>query len=87
MPSSTRTIEPELVSIKELCILCGNRSRKWVYDQMRRDPSFPRPLKLSTFSNAWRLNEVRAYFDALPRHELTGLSGPERRALAASGAA
>jgi predicted DNA-binding transcriptional regulator AlpA len=75
------------MSIKQLCMMCGNRSRHWVYAQMRRDPGFPRPVQVSKCSIAWRVREVRQYLDALPRHELSGLSGPELRAQMSKGGA
>lgn len=75
----TENIEMEVTSLKGVCAFFGGKSTQWVYDQMRRDSAFPRPLKLSRFSNVWRLSELRAYIDALPRVELSGLSGPQRR--------
>lgn len=88
MTTETKTFEPELMNIKQLGVVCGNRSRHWVYAQMRRDPAFPRPVQVSACSVAWRVREVRQYLDALPRRELTGLSGPELRAqMAKAGAA
>lgn len=82
-------IQPELINMAELRVLLGNCSRNWIYDQLRRDQSFPRPIKLNAFSNAWKISEIRAYIDSLPRHHLTGLGGPDYRAAAvrASGAA
>jgi len=79
--------EPELMNIKQLGVMCGNRSRHWVYAQMRRDPAFPRPVQVSPCSVAWRVREVREYLDRLPRRELTGLSGPELRVQMAKGGA
>lgn len=86
--SKTQTApEPELVDLAGLRVLMGGRSRQWIYDQLRRDPAFPRPLKLNAFTNAWRLREIRDYLDALPRLELSGLSGPDQRRAAAQGGA
>ncbi|KQR90193.1 hypothetical protein ASG35_03000 [Burkholderia sp. Leaf177] len=82
-------IEPELINMAELRVLLGNCSRNWIYDQLRRDPAFPRPLKLNAFSNAWKISEIRAYIDSLPRHNLNGLAAPDWHAAAvrSSGAA
>ncbi|MDR5743283.1 hypothetical protein QCE73_08960 [Caballeronia sp. LZ029] len=78
--ASHRSIEPEVVDMTGLRIMLGGRPRQWVYDRMRDDSAFPRPIKIGTFKNAWLIREVRAYLEALPRHELTGLSGPDYRA-------
>lgn len=71
--------ELTLVSIGKVRALFGNRSRQWVYDKLRKDSSFPRPVKIGSYTIAWRLSEIRAYIEQLPRAELSGLSGPEQR--------
>ena len=84
--SSSRTpcCEPELISLAQLRMLFGNRSRQWVYDQLRSNPAFPKSVTLGVRSVAWRLSEVREFINALPRHELSGLSGPQRQVVAAA---
>ncbi|MFL9916412.1 AlpA family phage regulatory protein [Paraburkholderia fungorum] len=73
--------ELALAPIGRVCALFGDRSRQWVYDKLRKDPSFPRPVKLGGYTIAWRLSELRAYISQLPRAELSGLSGPDQRTL------
>ncbi|MFM0261860.1 helix-turn-helix transcriptional regulator [Paraburkholderia sediminicola] len=70
-----------LVPIGRVRALFGDRSRQWVYDKLRKDPTFPRPVKLGGYTIAWRLSEIRAYISQLPRAEFSGLSGPDQRAL------
>jgi predicted DNA-binding transcriptional regulator AlpA len=70
-----------LVPIGRVQALFGDRSRQWVYDKLRKDPTFPRPVKIGGYLIAWRLAELRAYIAALPRAEFSGLSGPDQRAL------
>lgn len=77
--ASFSSIEPELLSLAELRVMFGNRSRQWVYNQLRSNPAFPKPVKIDMRQNAWRVRDVRAYIDALPPHELTGLPAPENR--------
>ena len=70
----------ELLTFSALLALLGKKSRQFIYDLMRRDESFPRPITLgSTFSVAWRRSEVSAWLDAQPRATLDGLSAVERR--------
>lgn len=69
-----------LVSIGQVRTMFCGCSRTWVYDKLRKDPAFPRPLKLGDYTIAWRLSELREYMAQLPRAELSGLSGPEQRA-------
>ena len=72
---------PELLNFSALLVLLGKRSRQFVYDLMRRDASFPRPITIggSEFSIAWRRSEIIAWLDAQPRATLDGLSAVERR--------
>lgn len=77
-------VEPELLGIKEVRILCGNRSTSWIYDRLRQDPAFPRPIKIARYTNAWYRRELLAYFESLPRLALSGLSGSDIRAAAAA---
>jgi predicted DNA-binding transcriptional regulator AlpA len=88
-PQQQANVEPELLGIKEVRILCGNRSTSWVYDRMRHDPAFPRPVKLARYTNAWYRRELLEYFATLPRLTLSGMSGPDNRIAAreAAGAA
>jgi predicted DNA-binding transcriptional regulator AlpA len=88
MPSDDLTLDAEVCSAKGVRALFGGKSHQWLYDQMRRDPKFPRPVQLSPYSVVWRVREIREYINALPRHQLSGLSGPDqRRAAAAQGGA
>jgi predicted DNA-binding transcriptional regulator AlpA len=69
-----------LVPIGRVRALFGDRSRKWVYDQLRKNPSFPKPVQLGAHTVAWRLSELREFIAHLPRVEFSGLSGAEQRA-------
>ena len=70
----------ELLNFSALLVLLGKKSRQFVYDLMRRDATFPRPIKIaSDFSIAWRYGEVVRWLDAQPRATLDGLSAVERR--------
>lgn len=71
--------EPLLVPIKKVQALFGDRSRQWVYDKLRADANFPRPVRIGGYTIAWHLSEIRAYIAQLPRAELSGLSGPDQR--------
>lgn len=70
----------ELVTFASLLSMLGKKSRQAIYDLMRRDPTFPRPIQLgSEFSIAWKRWEVLQWIDAQPRASLDGLSAIDRR--------
>jgi len=70
----------ELVTFASLLAMLGKRSRQAIYDLMRRDPTFPRPIQVgSEFSVAWKRCEVLQWIDVQPRASLDGLSAIERR--------
>lgn len=53
--------EDRLISSAEICRLLGCHHTT-IYRQMKRDPSFPRPIKGVTGARlAWRLSAVRDY--------------------------
>lgn len=70
-----------LMSMRDLQHETG-KSRQWVYNQIQKDPSFPRPVKLGEFSVAWIRSEFEAWVASRPRAEPCGLSAVERRELA-----
>jgi len=72
----------KLISFSELCEKCGGKSRQWVYNQLRADPSFPRPVKTGSFAVNFFEHELDAWLRALPRVEFDGLSAIERRKVA-----
>jgi predicted DNA-binding transcriptional regulator AlpA len=72
--------ESEVVTYSALLTLLGRRSRKSIYDLMRRDPSFPGPRQLgSEFSIGWLRVEVTQWLYSRPRVELNGLDAVERQ--------
>ena len=79
--TATSPNQPELLSFSALLALLDRRSRQYIYDLMRRDATFPRPIKLaSEFSIAWRRSEVIAWLDARPRADIiTGESVVDKR--------
>ena len=79
--TATSPNQPELLSFSALLALLDRRSRQYIYDLMRRDATFPRPIKLaSDFSIAWRRSEVISWLDARPRADIiTGESVVDKR--------
>lgn len=74
------SIEAELISFSTVQKLIGKASRQWIYTRLRSDPTFPRPLRITPHSIAFRRSKVMAWIDALPRAEFDGLDAIERRA-------
>lgn len=72
--------EYTLVKIGRVQAMLSFSSRTSVYARLRTDSNFPKPVALGGGRIAWRLSEIRRYIAALPRAELSGLSGPELRA-------
>lgn len=74
----------EFLSDTESAKLLG-KSRSWLYDQERRDPSFPRKIRLpgSSFSTARRRSELMAWIDSLSRVEQDGIDVVTKRRIAA----
>jgi predicted DNA-binding transcriptional regulator AlpA len=68
-----------LISIKIVQERCGDKSRQWVYDQGRRDKTFPRPVKTGPYNIAFFEHEIEDWLQSLPRVERDGLSIIERR--------
>lgn len=73
----------ELLTTADVLKVIGKKSRNFLYDQARRDPTFPRPVRVSAFSIAWRRSELMAWIDQLPTAELDGIDAITRRKLAA----
>jgi predicted DNA-binding transcriptional regulator AlpA len=70
----------EVVTFAALLVLLDRRSRQSIYDLMRRDPSFPRPLQLgSPFSIGWLRHEIIEWLGSCPRVEWNGLDAIQRR--------
>ncbi|MGZ4958360.1 MAG: helix-turn-helix transcriptional regulator [Methylomonas sp.] len=70
-----------LMSVRDLQAETG-RSRQWIYDKLRNDPSFPKPLKTGGHSIAWLRTEFESWVFSLPRYVPTGVSAVDRRKLA-----
>lgn len=69
MPKDTNTpIEPKFYRISDVerrLTLC----RASIYNRMRRDPTFPRSVKLTSRTVAWIREEIEAWADNRPRNE------------------
>ena len=71
---------PGMMSVADVLHYFNRRSRQWLYDLMRRDPTFPRPREIgSEFSAQFKRSEILEWIDAQPRQEPTGVSVIERR--------
>lgn len=85
MKTPVKTIAPELISMKYIQAACGGRSRGWVYDQLRSDPTFPHPVKTGPHSISFRKSELDAWIAQLPRAPLDGIDAVTRRQQAKRG--
>jgi len=71
---------PGMMSFSDVLHYFNRRSRQWLYDLMRRDPTFPRPREIgSEFSAQFKRSEILEWIDAQPRQEPTGVSVIDRR--------
>lgn len=59
-----------------------DKSRPWLYTQIRSDPSFPRPVRIGN-RISFRRSELMAWIDSLPRAEPDGIDVVTKRKLAA----
>ena len=76
---NTNTQTAELITIAALLVILGRRSRQYVYDLMKRDDTFPKPVRTPGGQIVWRLREVVEWIEALPRAEFVGLDAVTRR--------
>lgn len=68
----------ELISFSDTVkLIC--RSRPWIYNRLRTDPTFPKPIQISPHSVLFRRSELIDWINSLPRAQLDGLSAVERR--------
>lgn len=79
MKTPAKIIEPELISLRDTLTLCGGRSRQWIYVQLRRDATFPRPVRTNPHRTEFRKSELLAWIEGLPRAELDGVDAITRR--------
>ena len=71
---------PGMMSVADVLHYFNRRSRQWLYDLMRRDPTFPRPREIGrAFSAQFKRSAILEWIDAQPRGEPTGVSVIERR--------
>jgi predicted DNA-binding transcriptional regulator AlpA len=65
MPATTLNIEPgtRYLSIARVCDKLSRR-KTWLYDQVKKDPTFPRPLRINSRQvfaepevDAWVMNQ------------------------------
>lgn len=73
----------ELLTTADALKVIGKKSRNFLYDQARRDPTFPCPVRVTEFSIAWRRSELMAWIDQLPTAVPDGIDTITRRKLAA----
>lgn len=81
MKSREKTVSTELIKFATLLAIIGRTSRQAVYDLMRRDESFPRPIRVPGGQIVWRQSEVMAWIDSLPRAEFDGVDAVSKRQL------
>lgn len=77
--------QPELLTTSQAGQLL-NRSRTWLFQQARKD-NFPKPVRITEFSIAWRRSELLAWIDSLGRGMPQGIDSVTRRKLASQAAA
>jgi predicted DNA-binding transcriptional regulator AlpA len=54
-------VEQLFVSVLEAARLCGAASRGWIYRQEKRDPTFPRLIRLGRRKTVLSLSALRAW--------------------------
>lgn len=54
-------MEQLLISVSEAARLCGSASRGWIYRQVKRDPTFPRLIKLGRRKTVINLAQLRRW--------------------------
>lgn len=81
MDSREKRAAAELITFATLLVLIGRTSRQTVYDLMRRDSGFPRPIRIPGGQLQWRRAEVMAWIDSLPRAEFIGVDAVSARHL------
>ena len=54
-------VEQLFVSISEAARLCGAASRGWIYRQEKRDPTFPRLIRLGRRKTVLSLSALRTW--------------------------
>lgn len=59
--ASKVSVEPIYVSVAEAARLCGSRSRGWIYRQSKRDPTFPRLIRLGARKTVILLAQLREW--------------------------
>ena len=59
------SVHPLLLRLPDLQKVIGI-SRTSIYEKLKKDPAFPRPVKLGAGSIAWRFAEVKAWVESLP---------------------
>lgn len=81
MNSKRKNESAELITFANLLVVIGRSSRQTVYDLMRRDSGFPRPIRIPGGQLQWRRAEVMAWIDSLPRAEFIGVDAVSARQL------
>lgn len=76
-----------LVSMQELQLLTGIRSRQTVYSRLRSDPAFPKPRRIGAQNIAFLRSEVEQWVQDLPVADLDGIDAVTRRVAKSRGAA
>lgn len=81
MANSDKKVSTELIKFATLLAIIGRTSRQAVYDLMRRDETFPRPVRYPGGQILWRRSEVMVWIDSLPRAEFIGVDAVSARHL------
>lgn len=79
MNTTPRSVEPELITLRELMTMLGIKGRQSIYDRIRRDPAFPKPRQTGPHRIHFVHREAKDYVAQLPVAELDGLDAIERR--------
>jgi len=68
-----------LMSMAEVMVALRYSSRQSIYERLRRDPSFPRPRRISPHRIAFLRSEVEKWVVALPAAHFDGFDAIEQR--------
>ena len=63
MPNKTEASSARIKSVRDTAKYLGG-SRSWLYDQLKRDASFPRPITMSPGRVGFIVDELDAWIEA-----------------------
>jgi prophage regulatory protein len=77
--SQKTAVSPALLPTRETQAYIGNRSRWWLYEQLKKDSTFPRPVKTGAHTIAWIRSELDSWIASRPRAVFDGVSAVDRK--------